>query len=128
MHMKPCPPPGSYLFQSFAGLRLALLLGLAFGPAFSFAAGPEARSAAIESQPWHRTQSGDAGTTLFEELPPDRTGVRFQLQLRDLARSIPEMIHLSVYGGICTGDFDDDGLTDFYVTRSEERRVGKECR
>jgi hypothetical protein len=26
------------------------------------------------------------------------------------------MIHLSVYGGICTGDFDNDGLTDFYVT------------
>lgn len=116
MHMKPRPPLGSYLSQSFAGLRLSLLLGLAFGPAFSFAAGSEAQSAAIESQPLHRTQSGDPGTTLFEELPPDRTGVRFQLQLRDMARYIHEMIHLSVYGGICTGDFDNDGLTDFYVT------------
>jgi hypothetical protein len=106
----------SNLLQRLAGLRLFWLLGLAFGAAFTFAAGSEAQPSAIESQPLHRTPSGDPGTTLFEELPPDRTGVRFQLQLRDMARYIHEMIHLSVYGGICTGDFDNDGLTDFYVT------------
>jgi hypothetical protein len=98
------------------GLRLIWLLGLAFGPAFTFAAGSETQPPAIKSQPLHRTPSGHPGTTLFVELPPDRTGVQFQLQLRDMARYIHEMIHLSVYGGICTGDFDNDGLTDFYVT------------
>ncbi|MFO1511799.1 MAG: VCBS repeat-containing protein [Verrucomicrobiota bacterium] len=33
-----------------------------------------------------------------------------------MARNILELIHLSLYGGICTADFDNDGLTDFYVT------------
>src|SRR5688572_25713247 len=116
MHMRPRPPLRSYFSQSLAGLGLFLHLGSAFGPAFTFAAGSEARPSALESQLLHRTPSGDPGTTLFEDLPPDRTGVRFQLQLRDMGRYIHEMIHLSVYGGICTGDFDNDGLTDFYVT------------
>ena len=91
-------------------------LGLIFTHAVTSAASPEAQSSAIASQPLHRTSSGDARTTLFEELPSDRTGVQFQLQLRDMTRYIHEMIHLSVYGGICTGDFDNDGLADFYVT------------
>src|SRR5215475_5044062 len=110
------PPVRSYLLQSLAGLRLFWLVGLAFEPAFTFAADSEAQPSSIVSQPLHRQPGGDAGTTLFVELPPDRTGVWFQLQLRDMARYIHEMIHLSLYGGICTGDFDNDGLTDFYVT------------
>jgi hypothetical protein len=89
---------------------------LGFAGAVTFAAGSEALLSAIESQPLHHMPRGAPGTTLFQDLPPDRTGVRFQLQLRDLARYIHEMIHLSVYGGICTGDFDNDGLADFYVT------------
>jgi hypothetical protein len=90
--------------------------GLAAGLVFALVIGLPAQQPGIESQPLHRAQNADPGTTLFEELPPDRTGVRFQLQLRDLTRYIHEMIHLSVYGGICTGDFDNDGLADFYVT------------
>jgi hypothetical protein len=70
----------------------------------------------LESQALTRKPSASPGTTLFEDIPPERTGVRFQLQLRDMAQYIHEMIHLSVYGGICTGDFDNDGLTDFYAT------------
>src|SRR5512134_3392202 len=100
----------SYLSHTLAGLRLFWLLGLL--GSFAFAARPETKPSAIESRPLNRTPTGNSGTTLFEELPPDRTGVRFQLQLRDMARYIHEMIHLSVYGGICTGDFDNDGLTD----------------
>src|SRR5688572_9442476 len=67
----------SRLSQSPAGLWFYLLLGMAIGPAFTPVIGVEAQQVGIESQPLHRTSSGDRGTTLFEELPPDRTGVRF---------------------------------------------------
>ncbi len=113
MKLRPTRP---CFFRTLSVLWLCFLLVLAFEPAHTFAAGSEVRPSAIESQPLHRAPSGNPGTTLFEELPPERTGVRFQLQLRDMARHIHEMIHLSVYGGICAGDFDNDGLPDFYVT------------
>ena len=38
------------------------------------------------------------------------------MQLPDVAEHVREVIHLNVNGGICTGDFDGDGLSDFYVT------------
>jgi hypothetical protein len=104
------------LLQRLARLRLFWLLALAFARIFTCAAGSEARLSAIESQPLHSMPKAAPGTTLFQELPPERTGVRFQLQMRDMARYIHEMIHLSVYGGVCTGDLDNDGLADFYVT------------
>lgn len=114
--MKQRPAPGSCLFLSLTGLRLFLGWGLAFGPALISAAGSEAPPPGLQSQPLLRAPPAGPGTTLFEDLPPDRTGVRFQLQLPDMARYIHELIHLSLYGGICTGDFDNDGLADFYVT------------
>jgi hypothetical protein len=55
------------------------------------------------------------GGPLFELLPPDRTGVDYQLQLPDMAQFVREVVHLNVMGGICTGDFDGDGSTDFFV-------------
>jgi hypothetical protein len=57
-----------------------------------------------------------ADSPLFELLSADRTGVDFQLQLPDVETSVREVIHLNVNGGICTGDYDNDGWTDFYVT------------
>ncbi len=104
------------ILRSLPVLWLLLCLCADFGSAFTSANGSEAKPSGIESQPLHRTSLASRGTTLFQELPPDRTGVRFQLQLPDMASHIHELIHLSVYGGICTGDFDNDGLTDFYVT------------
>jgi hypothetical protein len=53
---------------------------------------------------------------MFEMLPPERTGVDFQMQVPDVAKNVREVIHLNVNGGICTGDYDGDGLADFYVT------------
>jgi hypothetical protein len=53
---------------------------------------------------------------LFTELPPAQTGVEFQLQLPDALEHIRQFTLLSIYGGICAGDYDGDGLTDFYVT------------
>jgi hypothetical protein len=73
--------------------------------------------AALQSEPFaQRRPSPAAGSTLFENLPPTRTGINFQLQLPDAQKYIQEIIHLSVYGGICAGDCDGDGLADIYVT------------
>jgi len=53
---------------------------------------------------------------LFAGLPPERTGVDFGMRLPDLADNVQRLLHLSVLGGICTGDYDGDGLPDFFVT------------
>ena len=39
------------------------------------------------------------------------------MTLPDVRTHVREFTLLSVYGGLCTGDFDGDGLVDFYVTR-----------
>jgi hypothetical protein len=57
------------------------------------------------------------GGALFESLPAEVTGVDFQMQLPDVYEHIREFTLLTVYGGMCAGDYDGDGLTDFYVTR-----------
>ena len=38
------------------------------------------------------------------------------MQFPNAQAYIRELMFLSVNGGICTGDFDEDGMTDFYVT------------
>ena len=58
----------------------------------------------------------DEGAALFESLSPAESGVEFQMLLPDIATHPHELLHLSAYGGICVGDYDADGLTDFYVT------------
>lgn len=109
-------PPKLFSGRSLKGLPLFLCLCVVGGATNGSATGSEARQPGIESVPFHRTPPGPPGSALFEALPPERTGVHFQLKLPDMVTHIHEMIHLSVYGGICTGDFDNDGLTDFYVT------------
>lgn len=70
----------------------------------------------VQFQPLARRDPPPPASALFEELLPNRTGIDFQLKLPDVERHIHEIIHLSVYGGICTGDYDGDGLADIYVT------------
>ncbi len=53
---------------------------------------------------------------MFEALSPERTGVNFQMQVPNVAENVREVIHLNVNGGLCTGDYDGDGLADFYAT------------
>ena len=54
--------------------------------------------------------------TLFAELPAERTGLDFQMQLYDPVKHIRVLMFLNANGGICTGDYDGDGLCDIYVT------------
>lgn len=70
----------------------------------------------IESRTLEPLDERPAGAPLFELVPPERTGVSFRLGLPDFAGHIHELIHLSLYGGVCTGDYDGDGRPDFYVT------------
>ncbi|MBI1176242.1 hypothetical protein GC207_02245 [bacterium] len=46
----------------------------------------------------------NTGETLFREVPVSQSGVAFQLQLPDMQAHVQEFPHLSVMGGICTGD------------------------
>lgn len=100
---------------------LAVLAPLGLAAALATGAAPPAASDAgpgeLVAQPFAPRSAAAAGSeTLFTELPPAQTGVRFQLQFPDPERYIHELIHLSVYGGVCTGDFDGDGRADIYVT------------
>ena len=56
------------------------------------------------------------GQTLFRELTAEQTGLDFQMQLYDPIEQIRVLMFLNANGGICTGDFDGDGLADIYVT------------
>jgi hypothetical protein len=70
--------------------------------------------AGVVVKPYVAAQPG--GGARFDELTPEQTGVSFQMQLPDPHEHIREFTLLSIYGGMCAGDYDGDGLTDFYVT------------
>ena len=77
---------------------------------------PAKRSSEIESAPLQPPTRPSRATTLFEMLPPERTGVDFQMQVPDIEKNVRQIIHLNVNGGICTGDYDNDGFADLYLT------------
>jgi hypothetical protein len=52
---------------------------------------------------------------LFESLSMDQTGVEFLKELLDPREQVREDRLQSAYG-VCVGDYDGDGLTDFYAT------------
>jgi hypothetical protein len=70
----------------------------------------------ITEQPYADANPTRARGHLFEALTSAETGVEFQMQLPDAREHIREFVLLAIYGGICTGDYDGDGLADFYVT------------
>jgi hypothetical protein len=76
---------------------------------------PETLDSGVEFKPFTKRAMAPPDDRLFEEMPSRQTGVDFQLRFPDAERHIQELIHLSVYGGICTGDYDSDGLADIYV-------------
>ncbi len=80
------------------------------------ATSPAPRSSDIESAALQPLARASGATTLFELLPAERTGVDFQMQVPDIEKNVRPIIHLNVNGGVCTGDYDDDGLADFYIT------------
>lgn len=56
-----------------------------------------------------------SGGALFEQLSPEHTGIDFVLSIPDLRQNMREMMRLATYGGLCSGDYDGDGLIDLYV-------------
>lgn len=106
------PGCGRPRLRVFAPLGLAA--ALASGAAPKTPLGPGADD--IVAQPFAPKSAAVRSETLFTEVPPAHTGIGFQLQFPDPERFIHELVHLSVYGGVCTGDFDGDGRADIYVT------------
>jgi hypothetical protein len=78
-------------------------------------AGRPSTLSGVQAEPLRRPRGHYSGPR-FELLAPDHSGVDFQLQLPDLENNIKQLIFLNAFGGICTGDFDGDGLVDFYVS------------
>ena len=134
------------------GLGVAVL-SLGLGCRHAAAPGPWREEAGYRWRDLAVRQRGGPG---FTELPPSPTGIRFTNTVT-LENALQNR-HLAQGGGVAIGDVDGDGLADVYLTsneganalyknlgdwrfeditaragvaltgRSEERRVGKECR
>jgi hypothetical protein len=60
--------------------------------------------------------------TLFDLLPPDRTGIRFENQVTDTdTLSILDYLYYYNGGGVAIADFDRDGLPDIYFVSNQGR-------
>ena len=70
----------------------------------------------ISSQPLPIRESQKEDTPLFETLDADHTGIDFGLHWDDPGSRIKEFLFLNPAGGLCAGDFDNDGLPDLYIT------------
>ncbi|MEZ5324684.1 MAG: VCBS repeat-containing protein [Verrucomicrobiales bacterium] len=72
----------------------------------------------LEQQPLVEiAERGDAGAPLFTRLDPSETGVYFTLQ-SSFKTNIKEFMFITPLGGMCTGDYDADGLPDIYLTNA----------
>ena len=76
----------------------------------------EPHSEGLESRALAERVAGPAGSTLFETLPAETTGVDFDGAIPDVARYFRELTALGGYFAVATGDVDGDGLTDFMLT------------
>jgi len=70
----------------------------------------------VESRPLPVRAVRAEGEALFEALPAGRTGIDYGMHWDDPASVLKEFIFLNPSGGICAGDYDDDGLPDLYIT------------
>ena len=77
----------------------------------------------IESRPLANVVASRTRVPLFEEVPSAQSGINFSLRTRNPENYIRELFFLSVHGGICTGDVNQDGLADIYVTSSTGNRL-----
>ncbi len=70
----------------------------------------------IEARPFLHRVARMEGEPLFDALGAERTGIDFGPYWEDPASVLKEFIFLNPSGGLCTGDYDGDGLVDLYIT------------
>lgn len=76
---------------------------------------PDQNSPRFESSPLAKVVGHPTGESMFEEVPAAYSGIDFSKRSPNAEKYIRELFFLSVHGGICTGDVDQDGLADVYV-------------
>ena len=69
-----------------------------------------------QTQPLHPLEASSDAGPLFERLTPQQTGVDFRMTLPEVSERFRELLQLAALGGITTGDYDQDGLSDFFVS------------
>ena len=70
----------------------------------------------LESEPL-AAPAPPAGKFLFDRLDPGRTGIDFVREWRPPAKWAAEISGSFTGGGVCLGDFDNDGDADVFLTR-----------
>lgn len=70
----------------------------------------------MTSSPLPERAVQEADQSLFEYIEPSHSRVDFGMHWADPAKHLKEFLFLNPSGGICTGDFDGDGLPDLYIT------------
>ena len=73
-------------------------------------------AATLETLPLEPLKRGSNAETLFETLSEEQSGVSFQMTLPGVSERFRELLQLAALGGITTGDYDNDGLCDFFVS------------
>ncbi len=73
-------------------------------------------SKAIEAQKLNKPNPPE-GTTLFDQLGPERTGIDFTREWKPPAKWAAEISGSFTGAGVCLGDFDRDGDADIFLSR-----------
>ncbi len=104
--------PSSAQTACFSALALAVLSGCGAPPS-----DPTTSDAGgIRAAPLAASVGSVAPSPRFEAISASHSGVDFAVQWSDFHKHITHALRLNPIGGICTGDYDGDGLPDFFVT------------
>lgn len=77
---------------------------------------PALLSAQIESHPLASGKTKEAAETLFEKVSSKDSGILFEMKLPSVAQNFRELLQLATLGGIATGDVNQDGLADIFIS------------
>ena len=113
---------------AFAALVLSSCDSQDVGPTDSVESQPRSGDGSMTSRALPMREAREEDGHLFELLDPRDTGIDFGLHWDDPASHLKEFLFLNPVGGVCTGDYDGDGLPDLYITSpSGGSRLYRNC-